>query len=88
MVMSDDRYVPGRVFAVFPIGVDQDEAREIIKIEYGLVVTSWITPWQGMAELYSAIIRVPEGEEILWANRIGDHENIPVTGRIPKEGAV
>lgn len=86
--MNDDRYVSGRIFVVFPKGVDQDEAREIIEVEYGLVVTSWITPWQGIPKLYSANIRVPKGEESLWANRLGDHENIPATGRIPKEGAV
>ena len=77
---SEADYIPGRIFAVFSKNLPRLAAHHIIEIDFNLRLIRWRDPWI-TEELYAAVIAVPVGEENLWCNRLGDHDEIPVTGR-------
>lgn len=78
--MSENDFTPGRIFVAFSKSLPRVAALQIIEIERNLRIISWRDPWIS-DNLYAAVIAVPEGEEDYWCNRLGDHDEIPVTGR-------
>ena len=79
--IPEPKYEPGLIYAVFSKEYPRNAVLQVFVIEWNLRIKKWRDPWIS-DRLYAVVLAVPKGEENYWANRVGDQDEVCVTGRI------